>query len=215
MQTSEHVNTGTTKPNSSSRRHGFSLLELAITVGIVMIVATLAVPSLSRYIGRYRLNTATHRLAEHIMLCRSMAISSNREYAIQFLEVDGDLEGNDWRDNIGSYRFMRGDRPRGSTSWEAVSLDVADAEGRIDLREGPGDVTGISLEDWTALIGPAQSSLPDALVFGAHGFSTNAPGDFDDLYVRVVLRNKASGDIGERRAVLADQGGNTYVVMPD
>lgn len=209
------MGTRTARVNTTNGRHGFSLLELAITVAIVMVLAVIAIPSFSRYIGRYRLNSATHRLAEHITLCRTMAISSNREYAIQFLEQDGNLEGADWRDNIGSYRFMRGDRPRASTTWEAVPLDVAGSDGRIDLREGPGDVTGISLEEWTVLVGPAQSSLPDALVFGAHGFSTNAPGDFDDLYVRVVLRNKASRDLGDRRAVLADQGGNTYVVMPD
>jgi len=205
----------TTRTGARHARVGFSLLELAITIAILGILAAVAAPSLSRYIGRYRLNTATQRLAEHITLCRTMAISSNREYAIQFLEADGELVGGDWRDNVGAYRFMRGNRPRASTSWEAVALDVARADGRVDLADGPGDANGISLEEWTALEGPTQSALPDALVFGAHGFSTNTPSDFEELYVRIVLRNKASGDIEERRAVLADQGGNTYVVVPD
>lgn len=144
-----------------------------------------------------------------------MAISSNREHAIEFLEGDDGAQLDNWRVGTGRYRFLRGNRPRFSTEWEPVVLGGSGPDGVIDLENGPGDVQGVSLESWSELRGPLQSPLPDALVFGAHGYATNDPVDFGDSFVRVVLRNQATSDEADRRVVLTDQGGNTYVAMPD
>lgn len=63
-----------------SRRQGFTLIEVMITVAIVAILAAIAVPSYSEYVRRARITEAISRLADmHVKMERYF--QDNRSYA--------------------------------------------------------------------------------------------------------------------------------------
>ena len=71
------------------RRHGLTLLELAIVVAITAIVAATAAPSFTALIDARRLASAATRLAADIQLARSEAISRNQALRLSLFTGTG------------------------------------------------------------------------------------------------------------------------------
>ena len=177
-------------------------------VAIVGLLATMAASDLSRFMGRYRMNTAAREFQDQVELSRVRAISENREYAMTLVTSDPNaLDGMD-RDNWGRYEVKVGDGIRASTNWITVS------DGVYDLRHGPGRHTGVSIEPWVPLVGPPGYSLPDSIVFSPRGYILNSPADFPGGVIRVVFRNKAAGDT-EARVVRVNIGGGAIIASVD
>jgi prepilin-type N-terminal cleavage/methylation domain-containing protein len=63
---------------------GFTLIEIAIALGIVSIVAMLAVPSFISIMPRLQLNSNTVTMANEIALARASAIAKSGEYGVRF-----------------------------------------------------------------------------------------------------------------------------------
>lgn len=59
------------------RNGGFTLIELMVTVSIVVILATLAAPSMSSFVTSMRLTSASNQLYGDLNLARSEAIKRN------------------------------------------------------------------------------------------------------------------------------------------
>lgn len=57
---------------------GVSLVEAMVTLAVLAIVATIAVPSLARLLDTRRLNAAAHALATDLQLARTDAVARNR-----------------------------------------------------------------------------------------------------------------------------------------
>ncbi|HSC62570.1 MAG TPA: GspH/FimT family pseudopilin [Caldimonas sp.] len=77
------------RTTGSRRQRGLTLLELAIVVAIVAIVAAAAVPSFSALIEARRLDSAATRLAADVQLARSEAIARNRPLRLSLLAGAG------------------------------------------------------------------------------------------------------------------------------
>lgn len=63
---------------------GFTLLELMVAVAIVAILASVAVPSMSDYITRGRLLSATEAIYSNFQLSRSIALARNDDISVVF-----------------------------------------------------------------------------------------------------------------------------------
>jgi Tfp pilus assembly protein FimT len=67
---------------------GFSLIELLAVVGIIMVMAAVAVPAMSRYFRNYQVQGAAQQVASEIGLARTRAIMRNVNRAGLFVVID-------------------------------------------------------------------------------------------------------------------------------
>src|SRR2546430_5615112 len=74
-----------------SRIGGFSMVELAVSLTILMILSAIAIPSLMHSLRTYQLNDAAARLSDMLKFTRFEAVRRNRAVPFQLQQF-----GNDW-----------------------------------------------------------------------------------------------------------------------
>ncbi len=75
----------------SAQSRGFSLIELIVVMGIIVIVATFAVPAASSTLRGSQVSQAASMLADQLGIARQQALSRNRKIEVRFLRF-GDPE---------------------------------------------------------------------------------------------------------------------------
>ena len=66
------------------KKDGFSLLELMVTLAILAIATTIAIPSFTRWLPNYRLKSAARDVYSNMQLCKLGAVKHNTDWAIVF-----------------------------------------------------------------------------------------------------------------------------------
>jgi type IV fimbrial biogenesis protein FimT len=145
--------------NGKSRSLGFSLIELLVSIAILGVLASLAAPSFSESIKRYRINAIREDLSGSIQLARAEAVRRGRPVAlIRELTCAVTLaNANDW-----------------SCGWRMV-VD-SDSGGTIsDLERGTSPVDATRVLQTTTISNGyklTHGALGESLVFNVWGQAT-------------------------------------------
>ena len=90
-----------------------TLIELAVTLAVVAVLAVLVVPGLGGWARHYRIKGAVRQVVSEMELAKIKALQQNREYRI-------------WMDtSAGVFRLERGNRPDMSSDWELEGRDLS------------------------------------------------------------------------------------------
>ena len=158
------------------RESGFSLIEVSMTIGLLAIVLTMAVPAIVGYLPDYRLSKAARDLTSIYQTAKMTAIRSNTNCAITFYQtVNGrSYDYVAFQDTDGDFEYDSGER-----IIAAVRGD--DYKGvNIDTTQGGGD--GVTFTD-------NDDGLP-CFAFASNGITRNNLGGFGGGSVFLSNKNE-------------------------
>lgn len=87
------------------KRVGITLIELAVTLAIVAILAVMVLPNLGTWIQHYRIKGAVRQIVSQMELAKIKALKYNREYRLRI------------NTNSGTFQLEQGNRPDMSSNW--------------------------------------------------------------------------------------------------
>jgi len=179
-------------------RQGVTLLEIAIVVAIIGILAAVGATYLTPLLPSWRTRRAAYEFASHVEMARQLAGTDANPYRVHVELVDSDVDAG--TPSIGGYTISSQNPEGSAVQWDILPLDDGDGdatqgEGVINFSEGAGSgaLPGASL------MPPGTGGRPtdSALVFDKRGFLMNSDGDFGGAgtidFVFVNKRARATG----------------------
>jgi type II secretory pathway pseudopilin PulG len=170
---------------------GFSVVELVVSLAVLLILAAISVPSLSRAFARYQMNDAASRLAGTMKLARFEAIRQNKLVDCQIQQT-----ASGW---VVYADVNRNQQPDPGETEDVLS-------GQITL------VSAATVPDPSPIAAPlGGSGYPLTPISGANAFVTFDPrgavqsGNNSTVYVW-YLANPGNSDAGFRAVVLQPSG---------
>lgn len=172
-------------------RRGLSLLELAIVIAIIGIMAAVAGTLLTDSIPMWRTRRAAREFSVALQTARQMAIAQGVQYRVRMGAYDTDLSGSGL--STGLYYIEKGNSAEGSTFWDTIPVDMdgsgaQSGEGTVEISDGGQDeLPGVSIEQWD----PITGINGDDFVFSPRGMLENPVSDFgSDGYIEITFVNK-------------------------
>lgn len=191
-------------------RSGVTLIEVAIVLAIIGILAGMAGTLFTGTFPSWRARRAAKEFAATVNQCRQLAIANNVEYRIRGFTYDSDLDGSSY--NTGGYFVERGNAASGSTAWDILPVDLdwsaADSsEGTVDIsHDGEDELGGVSIAEGATLTGVSGGDI----VFSPRGWVLNPASDFNsEGYIEVTFVNKIGRAMGrtDEWVVMIARGG--------
>lgn len=180
------------RPSLRRQRRGVTLVEIAIVLAIVGILAALGNAYLTPMLPSWRTRQAAKEFASRIDYARSLAVAERISYRVRIDAWDTDLD--DPKTYIGAYSIAA-ENPAGSVAdWDVLpresgGVDDNQVEGKIDFSQGSDSpLPGVG-------IAPIEEPVltDNAIVFSPRGLLENGAADFNDAgTIDVVFVNKRS-----------------------
>ena len=123
------------------KNSGFTLTELMVTIAIVAILASLAIPNFIAWLPNYRLRSGAEEIQSTLQFARITAIKRNATATVAF-----DIANETYRASVGGQAIRGGRMPAGidinsafgGTSVQFDSRGVASAAGTAVVRNNLG-----------------------------------------------------------------------------
>lgn len=171
-------------------RSAFTLIELMIVIGMIVVLAALGVGAIAELGPRFRARQAAEQFASDVETMRMMAIMNDRETRIVITDYDTDPYSAGYGD--GAWALYVGNRSLNSTFWDQLPYEASNG---VDSYTGEGSrdlATGTHAAKSVALAEPDVT----AIVFNARGWVSNDATDFghsaNASSIDFVFTNKAS-----------------------
>ena len=111
-----------------TREDGFTLVELLVTLALLVVVLTVAVPSFVNFVKNNRLTAATNNLVTSLTYARAEAIRRGKAVTVCASRTGTSCDGTDWDD--GWIVFVDQGTPG--------AVDSGDEVLRVEGKVGPG-----------------------------------------------------------------------------
>ena len=195
-------------------RAGVTIIEIAMVVALLGVLAGITHGSLKELLPRYRMVQTAKDLRNDIHALRYTAIEQSKEARVLLITADPD-----WSvpgpDSAGEWWLQVGNRGLRSNVWDTLPADM-ELDGTDDSTDrgtvsiglgGEDSALGVSLKPWGALSGPGTTNL-DSIVFSPRGYVINPASDFDaDGYITLTLVNKNAVGVDDSVALRIARSG--------
>lgn len=194
------------KPNSSSRRAGFSLIELMVVLGVVGLLLAIAAPNLIGLLGSTTLTGEGSYLRNQLTMAQQLAVSKSADVEVRFFKYT-DTAAASTEDGFRAYQLFQYDRSGNLvpvSDFFPIRTPVVVHEGLSTLLQ-TGQAQGKDAKyGFTA---PRQSVTNYEIPIGEGGRLEGAP------YVAFRFRPDGSTDLPYRSGGAGGSGDTWYVTL--
>ena len=184
-----------TRNRALASRRGVTLVEIAMVIAIIGVLAGTGSALLSDMIPTWRARQGAIEFQAAVNQARTLAIADSTQYRIVFVAMDESV--GTAGANVGEYRVQKGNASSGSTEWDTLPVEMTDTkvlsgEGYVNIADGQEDsLPQVSIKAFaTDLLGDGATA--NAIFFSPRGTVENPS---DDFACDVTGDNKADGFI--------------------